>query len=313
MFSVQPIAMGDDGGMETRQLEYLIAVVEERGFTRAARRLHATQSTVSASVQALERSLGTVLLDRSTSPVSLTGAGERLLPLARAAVESAGRLESEARETGHELRGRVRLGVFANIDLVDLPRVLGAFHAAHPAVDLQLVTSPEGTRGLADDLAAGRLDIAFVGLPPGDLPRLRLETVLEVPTVLLLPPGHRLADPARIHARDLADEVFVDTPPGFGNRVHADRLLAARDVGRRVGIEVADLTAIPRYVEAGLGVALVPLFADPGRCSVHHVPGLDAPWRLSMAVRRDAVLEAATRALLEHLREAHRGLGPDRE
>ena len=306
-----PIAMDDDGRMETRQLEYLIAVVEESGFTRAARRLHATQSTVSASVQALERSLGTVLLDRSTSPVSLTAAGERLLPLARAAVAAADRVSAEARETGGELRGRVRVGVFASIDLVDLPRVLGAFHAAHPAVDLQLVTSPEGTRGLADDLAAGRLDIAFAGLPAGDLPRLRLETVLEVPTVLLLPPGHRLAKAARIRAGDLADEVFVDTPPGFGNRVHADRLLAARGIARRVGIEVGDLTAVPRYVAAGLGVALVPALSGHGRCAVRRVPGLEAPWRLSMAVRRDGVLEPATRALLHALRSAHRALADD--
>ncbi|OUE08561.1 HTH-type transcriptional regulator BenM [Clavibacter michiganensis] len=313
MILAMPIAMDDDARMETRQLEFLIAVVEESGFTRAARRLHATQSTVSASVQALERSLGTVLLDRSTSPVSLTAAGERLLPLARAAVAAADRVSSEARDSGRELRGRVRLGVFASIDLIGLPRLLGRFHAAHPAVDLQLVTSPEGTRGLADDLAAGRLDIAFVGLPPGDLPRLRLETVREVPTVLLLAPGHRLADRARIRVRDLVDEMFVDTPPGFGNRVHADRLLAAHDVGRRVGIEVADLTAVPAYVEAGLGVALVPLLADPGRCAVHRVPGLDAPWLLSLAVRRHAVLEPAARALLSALREAHAASWTERE
>src|SRR5690349_25107868 len=72
--------------MELRQLEYLIAVAEERNFTRAAERIHVAQPAVSAQIQRLEREVGQPLLDRSRRVVRLTAAGEAGLPFARAAL-----------------------------------------------------------------------------------------------------------------------------------------------------------------------------------------------------------------------------------
>src|SRR4051812_1885406 len=83
------IALGDRVGIvEQRQLQFFVAVAEELNFTRAARRTHAVQSTVSASIRALERDLGASLFRRTTTRVALTEAGRALLPEARRALDT---------------------------------------------------------------------------------------------------------------------------------------------------------------------------------------------------------------------------------
>src|SRR5213593_3249929 len=120
--------------METRQLEYFVAVAEELSFTRAAQRLYTVQSTVSAAVRALETDLKTTLFDRSTRRVTLSAAGLALLPEAKAALEEA--------STG--LRGSVRIGTLARLSLVNLAELLGSFHQKYPLVEVQVATSPTG-------------------------------------------------------------------------------------------------------------------------------------------------------------------------
>lgn len=84
--------------METRQLEYFVAVAEELSFTKAAQRLFAVQSTVSAAIKSLEAELGTTLFDRSTRKVALSSAGSAFLPEAKAAIEAVDRAMAVAQE-----------------------------------------------------------------------------------------------------------------------------------------------------------------------------------------------------------------------
>jgi DNA-binding transcriptional LysR family regulator len=76
--------------------------------------------------------------------------------------------------------------------------------------------------------------------------------------VVLVPSNHRLAGHATVELADLAGERFVDLLPGFGNRTTVDRAFDAAGVPRRVQVELPDLTTVPDYVRAGLGVAVVP-------------------------------------------------------
>lgn len=117
--------------MDDRQLAAFVAVAEELSFTRAAARLYVVQSTLSATVRALEQDLGAPLFTRSTRRVALTAVGEALLPSARAAIDSVDRMRSLAAEDAAGLRGRVRVGTFSALDILDLPGVLGAFRRRH--------------------------------------------------------------------------------------------------------------------------------------------------------------------------------------
>src|SRR3954463_4556076 len=104
--------------MDTRQLEYFVTVAEELSFSRAAVRLFAAQSTVSAGIRSLERELGARLLDRSTKAVWLTAAGSALLPEARQAIESMERVVNSVAVDAAHVRGRLRIGTFISLDAV---------------------------------------------------------------------------------------------------------------------------------------------------------------------------------------------------
>jgi len=273
--------------METRQLEYFVAVAEELNFTRAASRLFAVQSTVSAGIRALETELGATLFVRSTKSVALSPAGEVLLPEARRALEAVDRVRSAAAGSSAGIRGRLRVGIFTNIAFVDLPGLFGAFHTLHPLVDLQLGASASGSTGFADDVRRGRVDVAFMGLPAADLSGLSVLALATTTFVAVLPAAHRLAGRSTVTLRDLAGERFVDTPAGFGNRVVIERAFAEQGVTRSVSAEVSDLAEVPRFVAAELGIGVVPLVTLTPTAGTVSVPVVDpeVAWQLSVISR----------------------------
>lgn len=270
--------------MDGRQLEYFLAVADELNFTRAAERVFAVQSTVSAGIRSLERELGTTLFERGPRGVALTPTGEGLIPAARAALDALERVAQVA-DSSAGLRGRLRVGVFTNLSTIDLPGILGEFHRRHPGVDLQLGPSPTGSTGLADDVRTGRLDAALYGLP--DAPTgLRVHRLATSRFVAILPEAHLLAARSEVRLRDLVGERFVDAREGFGNRATLDAALVARNLSRRVTTEVSDLGEIPRFVAAGLGVGALPeLAVNPAAGAVVRALVEHIDWELRLITR----------------------------
>ena len=286
--------------MDTRQLEYLVAVAEELNFTRAADRLYAAQSTVSAGIRALERELGAGLFDRDPHGVRLTATGEAVLEEAREALRAIESMRDAARGDG-ELRGAVRVGIFTNLTTIDLPGIMGEFHQRHPLVDLRLGPSPSGSTGLAEDVRTGRLDVAFVGLPDR-VPGLLERELAVSPLVAVLAVDHPLAGRAEVSLAELADEQWIDSRAGFGNRVTLDRELAAQGLSRRVPTELSDLGEIPRFVAARLGVAVLPALTVIPAAGAVVVPLRERiGWRLNAIARPRP--SAAALALLDLLSE----------
>src|SRR5271165_2552150 len=115
------------GGVELRHLEYFVAVAEELSFTRASRRLHVVQSGVSSSIQGLERELGVALFDRDRHRVTLTEAGQALLPEARATLAAAQAAADAVAEATAGLRGTLFVGTMISTGSVDVPALLGRF------------------------------------------------------------------------------------------------------------------------------------------------------------------------------------------
>lgn len=289
-----------DQGVDTRMLEYFIAVADERNLTRAAARLFVAQSTVSAGLRSLETDLGVRLFERDTKSVALLPAGEALLPLARDVLDVLDTMRSTAQEAGSGLRGRVRVGTFAALRVFDLPGVLGRFRVEHPGVDVQLMTSATGSTGLIDDLVKGRLDLAFVALPvPAGV---SATAIVTRPFVAVVPANHALAARDAVSLADLAGEDWVDVLPGFGNRVQLEARLRDEGIVRHVSAEVADLPSIGPFVAAGVGVAVVPDVIDAVGCRV--VPLSDGlpDWVVSLAIRRGGERRRAITALADALR-----------
>lgn len=287
--------------MDSRQLEYFVAVAEELSFTRAAQRLFTVQSTVSAAVRALETDLKTTLFDRSTRRVTLSDAGQALLPEAKAALEAIDRARAVVEEASTGLRGNVRIGTMTKLGLVDLAELLGAFYQRYPLVEVQVTTSPTGSSGLADDVRHGRLDVALVGLNRGDMPGLEPRELATVPFVVLVPSNHRLAGRGAIRLADLAGERFVDMLRGFGNRTTVDRAFDNAGLPRRVQVEVPDLTTVPDYVRAGLGVAVIPELDQDEAAGVTRlrITDVDLSWTLSAVTLSGRRPSRAVTALLD--------------
>ncbi|MFE2673402.1 LysR family transcriptional regulator [Streptomyces hygroscopicus] len=282
--------------MDQRRLEYFIAVAEELNFTRAAQRLHVTQSTLSAGVKALEAELKVELLSRSTRAVRLTEAGSVFLPEARTAVESLDRARAAVEPLATGLRGSLAVGVLSGLTVVDVPALAGDFHRRHPQVRLRTETSQRGTAGLLERIKESHVDVAFVGAEIQD-EHLRARPIKRYHVQLLVPAGHPLAGREAVRLRDIAAQTFVDMPEGFGQRQLVDDAFAKAGLSRQVVIEVSDITTIADYVAHGLGVALLPPdLAERAGETVRAVPLADVrlTWTLSVVA---SATRPPTRAL----------------
>lgn len=289
--------------METRLVEYAIAVADELSFTRAAQRVYAAQSTVSAGVRALERELGTTLFERDQRGVRITAAGEAVLPALRTLADAEARARTAADPRG-ELRGELRIGVFSSVSYLAIPRVIGAFHREHPLVDLRLRASSSGSAELADAVRRGRLDLSLYGLPAATAPDLAVHRLATTPYAVLVAADHHLASRPALALRDLAEERFVDAPVGFGNRDVLDAALSARGVVRDIRAEVTETHSIPVFVAGGLGIALLPELLIPPSEGIAVVPLNERiTWDFNVVTRTST--GAATAALLEQLLAAY--------
>ncbi|MGV9994468.1 LysR substrate-binding domain-containing protein [Streptomyces sp. NPDC003374] len=243
--------------MELRHLQHFVAVAEDQHFTRAAERLMVSQSGLSASIRALERELRAPLFVRTTRRVTLTGAGrallveaERILAQVRAAHEAVAAVQGV-------LRGTLSLGTEQCIAGVHVARLLAAFRRRHPDVEIRLRQA--GSGALAEEVAAGRLDLAFAYRTRPDTDQLRSVPLTSEPMTVLCHPGHRLAESgAALTAEDVAREVFVDFHPDWGPRRTTDAAFAAAGLRRTVALEVNDVHSLLDLVDEGLGVAVVP-------------------------------------------------------
>ncbi|MFI8952005.1 LysR family transcriptional regulator [Streptomyces sp. NPDC053750] len=282
--------------MDQRRLEYFLSVAEELNFTRAAQRLHVTQSTLSAGIKALEHELRAELLIRSTRSVRLTEAGSAFLPEARIAIEALDRARAAVEPLSAGLRGSLTVGVLSGLTLIDVPALAGDFHRRHPEVRLRTETSQRGTAGLIERIKESHVDVAFVGADIKD-EHLRTRVIKQYDVQLLVPAGHRLSGRKSVRLRDVAEEPFVDMPPGFGQRQAVDDAFTRAELSRRVLIEASDITTIADFVAHNLGVALLPPdFAETAGDAVRVVPLADArlSWTLGVVV---SATRPPTRAL----------------
>ncbi|MEU0199330.1 MULTISPECIES: LysR substrate-binding domain-containing protein [unclassified Streptomyces] len=291
--------------MELRQLEYFVAVAEERNFTRAAERVHISQSGVSAQIRQLERELGAELFDRSARTATLTAAGRAALDHARAALAAAGAVGQAVGEVTDLIRGRLAVGMVIGCTLMPLFDALSAFHRAHPGVELSLLE--DNSDRLVEAVRDGTVDLALVGTA-GAPEGLESLTVISERLVVAVPAGHPLAEQRRVLLADLAGHPLVCMPPGTGLRTVFDRACAAQGLRPVIALQASAADAVADLAARGLGVAVLsesmaaghrgPL----GRLVARTIDDVTAPALLALVWRSSH--GPAVRELLAHSRRA---------
>ncbi|MCZ7417230.1 LysR family transcriptional regulator [Streptomyces sp. WMMC897] len=289
--------------MELRQLEYSVAVAEERNFTRAAERVHISQSGVSAQIRQLERDLGTELFGRSARGVTLTAAGEAALTHARAALAAAEAIGQAVGEVAEVLRGRLTVGMVTGCTLTPLFDALAAFHRTHPGVELSLV---EGhSLQLLDAVRSGTVDVALVGTATASPEGLEALPVVAERLVVAVPPSHPLARRKRVTLRDVCEHPLVCMPPGTGLRAVFDRACAARNLRPSVTLQASAPEAVADLAARGLAVAVLSastVGTDGERLVARTIDDAEDLAYLTLAWRPSP--SPATRTLLHHARPA---------
>jgi DNA-binding transcriptional LysR family regulator len=247
--------------MQLQQLRYVVAVAEERHFTRAAARLRVAQPSVSAQVRALERDLGAPLFDRTRAGVTLTRAGEVFLPWARQVLADVEAGRSGVRELLGLRRGRLTLGATPSLATAVLPPALGSFHQRYPGIELGLQQA--GSRDLVAGLEEGQLDLALLILP---VRRRSLATVplAEEELVLAVPRGHPLARRESVDLADLRDLPLVMFREGYDLRETTVDTCRAAGFEPTLALEGGEMDGVLALSAAGLGAAVVPsIVVDP--------------------------------------------------
>ncbi|GHB40113.1 transcriptional regulator [Streptomyces viridiviolaceus] len=257
--------------MELRHLQHFVAVAEDQHFTRAAERLLVSQSGLSASIRALERELQTSLFVRTTRRVTLTEAGRALLGEAQRVLAQVRAAHEAVAAVQGVLRGTLSLGTEQCVAGVYVAGLLASFRRRHPDVEIRLRQAGSGE--LAEEVAAGRLDLAFAYRTQADTDQLRSASLGGEPMTVLCHPDHRLAAGGAVLApRDLADEVFVDFHPDWGPRRVTDAVFAAAGVRRTVALEVNDVHGLLDLIDENLGIAVVPRHFRRKRVSLTSLP-----------------------------------------
>jgi len=235
--------------MDFAALQVFKAVADEGGISPAARKLHRVQSNVTTRIQGLEASLGTQLFVRAQRRLHLSPAGE----VFRRYAEEMLRLAGEARSAvaGDPPRGVLRVGTLESTAASRLPPLLARYHAAHPAVTVELETGT--TDALVEAVLARRIEAAFVAdCRPS--PRLEALPAFREELVLVAPRAH---PPVR-RASDVRADTLIVFPTGCAYRRRLQAWLGEDGVVPDKVLELASYHAIVACVAAGAGIAIVP-------------------------------------------------------
>ena len=257
--------------MELNQLRYFIAVADTRHFTRAAQSAHVAQPSLSKQIRTLERELGTQLFRRARGNVTLTPAGETLLPIARRILADVDDARVQVQELVGLARGRLRLGATPSLSTVLLPDALQRFCATYPGIDI--FVEERGGRDLVRLLAQGELDLALIILPLQSRdPALATTAFLREPLIVAAPVDGSLLRAKSLRVRDLARHPLVMFREGYDLREVTLAACRRERIEPRIAVEGGELDAVLGFVEAGLGIAVVPSMVVEGRPKLRRIP-----------------------------------------
>jgi DNA-binding transcriptional LysR family regulator len=285
--------------MDTQLLEAFIAVAESGSFSAAAERIHVTQPAVSKRIAQLEETLACRLFDRIARQVTLTEAGEALLPRAHRILQEVDDTRQAISDLSGEISGRLRLAISHHIGLHRLPPILKRFAQQHPSatIDVDFMDSEKAYEGILQ----GRFEVAVITLAPQPHPKVEASIVWPDPLVFMTADDHPLC---RVTAPTLETlRKFPAILPGMGT--YTGRM--ARGVFDEHGIPLPAtmatnyLETIKMMVSIGLGWSLLPESMLESGLKAIEIPGIHIERQLGYIHHRDKSLSNAARAFIRLL------------
>jgi DNA-binding transcriptional LysR family regulator len=295
--------------MDTRQLAAFCAVVERRSFSQAAERLRVTQPAISLQVRALEKRLGTQLLDRSGRRVEPTDAGWKLYRGAQKLLALEEQLVTDvAATTEGALEGKLEIGASTGPAAIVMPLLLCEFQLANPGVHVVLTVSD--TQTVVEHVATRELELGVVGAARRHR-GVRFEPFFSDEVILACPAGHRFAG-RTVALDDLRRERLILMQEGAGVRQIVEDALRRQGVRLRdldVRLELGLQESVRQAVEAGYGVTFISRAAvesslESGTLAEARVHGLE--------VTREISLASATRRTRSRVADAFGAFARDR-
>jgi DNA-binding transcriptional LysR family regulator len=288
--------------MELRQLRYLVAIADERHFTRAAQREHIAQPALSQQIRRLEAELGLALVERTTRRVAMTHAGELLVVRARRMLAELEAAQAEIADLAGVQAGRLSVGALHTMGPVDLSLLLASYHRIHPAIELTV--REQSSDELAEMLRVDEIDLAFLSVTERIQSRgLTLQRLVTEELVAVLPATHPLAGRSSVRLTELAGEAFISFRRGSRLRELLDWATAEAGFEARIKLESNESRRIRSLVSSSLGVAILPRSDATGDGAPVAVAALVEP-----ALTRDVTLAARTQRLLSPAALAFREL-----
>lgn len=246
--------------MELRHLRYFLAVAETGSLTVAAeRRLFTSQPSLSRQIRDLEDQVGVELLRRSARGVELTDAGRAFLDHARLALTQVDAAVEAARRAAQPAKQRFALGFLTGQEMAWLPRAMQALHDQLPSIDVTV--SSDYSPDLAEAVARGKLDLAFLRAEPGF--DLAYQTVSREPLVVLMPSDHPLAARPAVSPQDLVGQPFI----GMANKARVLRAVVD-DYLARSGVQLSPSQGVDNpamvmsLVASTRGLTLIPSYVE---------------------------------------------------
>ena len=274
-----------------------VETVDQGSFTRAAEKLHYSQSGISRMIRDLETEWKVTLLERGKGGVKLTSDGMKLLPFARSVCAEVEKLQVQVDELSGLRAGLIRVGALSAAAAGLLPGWVEAFLREHPNIDFELLVGEQ--REIEEWIFSGRVDLGVLDLPADP----ELETVFleQDPLLAVLPEGHPDALGEVFPISGFMDEPFLLLEKE--NRAEASRLLESCGVTPHVRFTTWDEQTILSMVERGLGVSILPALAlkrCPWRVAARR---LDVPAyrNLGIALRSRKTASLAVKSFLESI------------
>jgi LysR family hydrogen peroxide-inducible transcriptional activator len=244
--------------MTLTELQYIVAVAQERHFGRAAERAFVTQPALSLAIKKLEEELGATIFERRRNRVELTAIGEQIVHQAQRVLEEADQIKILAAQGKDQLNGPLRFGVIATVGPYILPDLVPLLSARAPKMPLELEENL--TLNLAGMLKSGKLDVIMIALP-FDEPAIVTQALYGEPFKVVIPVGHPWKKKKLIDSRQLASEKVL--LPHAGHCFRQQVLDSCPELSRSdtEGWQGNSLETIRQMVASGLGITVLPASA----------------------------------------------------
>jgi LysR family cyn operon transcriptional activator len=271
--------------MELRHLRYFKALADCLNFTRAAERVHVTQSTLSHQIRQLEDELGVALFERTGKRVMLTAAGEMFLEYSVEALGAIDRGITAINVVAKEVVSELRAGVTQTSNRILVPQCLASFMDQHPGIRVFLEEMP--AERITAELRAGTLDLG-ISYRPGDLADIVFEPLYDEEMVLVVSPQHQFAGRKRVRMAELSGQRLALLHRGFTTRQLLDRCFGECGAAPLVVAEFNTITPMLELVSRTDTATIIAMGHDLGRSDLHAVQ-LESP----TPIRTTGILSAS--------------------